>query len=70
MATIRHARWFEEHATHSSVKVLIRIIKDVKKRFDGFKALNTWSIELLVIFKLKNSLILFTLFLNFSVIIV
>ena len=47
MATIRHSRWFEEHATHSSVKVLIRIIKDVKKRFDGFKSLNAWSIELL-----------------------
>lgn len=47
MATIRHVRWFEEHATHSSVKVLIRIIKDIKKRIDGFKALNVWCIELL-----------------------
>uniref|UniRef100_A0A915DXX9 DZF domain-containing protein n=1 Tax=Ditylenchus dipsaci TaxID=166011 RepID=A0A915DXX9_9BILA len=47
MATIRHARWFEEHATHSSVKLLIRILKDIKKRFDGFKNLNIWCIELL-----------------------
>lgn len=49
MASIRHSRWFEEHATQSSVKVLIRVIKDIKKRFDGFKALSVWAIELLVI---------------------
>lgn len=59
MATIRHVRWFEEHATHSSVKVLIRIIKDIKKRIDGFKALNVWCIELLVSFVL-----IFKYFLN------
>lgn len=47
MATIRHARWFEEHATHSSVKVLIKVLKDIKKRYDGFKSLNVWCIELL-----------------------
>lgn len=54
MATIRHARWFEEQATHSSVKVLIRVMKDVKKRFSGLKALNVWSIELLVTFLKRN----------------
>lgn len=50
MASIRHSRWFEEHATHSLVKILIRVIKDIKKRFEGFKALNVWAIELLVNF--------------------
>lgn len=48
MAMIRHTRWFEEHANQSSVRILIKVLKDIKRRYEGFKALDVWSLELLV----------------------
>ena len=47
MSAIRHVRWFEESANLTTVKVLIRVLRDVCSRFEGFSFLTPWMIDVL-----------------------
>lgn len=46
LAALRHAHWFE-HSSQPAIKILIRLIKDIKQRCKGLAALDVWTIELL-----------------------
>jgi interleukin enhancer-binding factor 2 len=54
LSAIRHIRFFEENS-NSSVKVLIRILRDVATRFEAFNVLNPWQIDLLANFSILSN---------------
>jgi len=47
ICAIRHAKWFQQNASHQNVVMMVKLIKDLSNRFEGFKSLTTWIIDLL-----------------------
>uniref|UniRef100_A0A5S6QN65 DZF domain-containing protein n=1 Tax=Trichuris muris TaxID=70415 RepID=A0A5S6QN65_TRIMR len=44
---IGHARWFQQFAHHPAIRIIVRVMKDIKSRCKGFSSLNPWMIEVL-----------------------
>ncbi|CAF1408032.1 unnamed protein product [Adineta steineri] len=44
---IKHAKWVDEVCIHPSNKLLVRLLKDLRQRFNGLEPLNPWLINLL-----------------------
>ena len=47
MSAIRHVRWFEDSANLTTIKVLIRILRDTRMRFEGLFMLSPWMVDVL-----------------------
>lgn len=48
LEAIEHAHWFNENANQTNLRVLVRLLKDLRRRFRGLRPLNVWTLELLV----------------------
>uniref|UniRef100_A0AC34Q7R6 DZF domain-containing protein n=1 Tax=Panagrolaimus sp. JU765 TaxID=591449 RepID=A0AC34Q7R6_9BILA len=56
LAMIRHARWFTEYCNQLTSKVLIRCLKDMKRRAEGWEKFSVWHIELLSHYSIHQTL--------------
>jgi interleukin enhancer-binding factor 2 len=45
--SVKHANWFEIEASDNTVRIMVRIIKDIRERYSLLRPLSPWMIDLL-----------------------
>lgn len=53
-AAIKHVRWFEESAPNPTIRSVVRLLRDLKNRFEGLAVLSPWMIDLLAFHCVTN----------------
>ncbi|XKL59340.1 hypothetical protein PGB90_000356 [Kerria lacca] len=54
-AAVKHVRWFEENAQNETIKNTVRLLRDLKLRFEGLGVLSPWMIDLLSFHVIMNN---------------
>lgn len=46
--TLKQAYWFDDNCINPTIRILVRLVKDIRRRSRGLMDLNMWAIDVLV----------------------